>query len=100
MTICTFVHIIDGWTLNGTAARPPQTSTSTALTSLTLSLSLTTNSQLLCGTKVPVKIGMSVTIGMDALGRLLVVVYAWRGERVGVISARRATPRERQSYEG
>lgn len=30
----------------------------------------------------------SVTVGVDALGRLLVVVYTWRGEEVRVISAR------------
>lgn len=41
-----------------------------------------------------------VTIGMDVFGRLLVVVYTWLGERVRLISARRATPRERRQYEG
>ena len=41
-----------------------------------------------------------VIIGMDALGRLLVVVYTWRGDRVRLISARRATSRERRQYEG
>ena len=41
-----------------------------------------------------------VTIGMDALGRILVVVYTWRGERLRLISARKATPRERSQYEG
>jgi len=41
-----------------------------------------------------------VTIGMDALGRILVVVYTWRGERLRLISARKATPRERSEYEG
>ena len=41
-----------------------------------------------------------VTIGMDAIGQLLVVVYTWRGERVRIISARKVTPRERKSYEG
>ncbi|MGH9461357.1 MAG: BrnT family toxin [Vicinamibacteria bacterium] len=41
-----------------------------------------------------------VTIGMDATGRLVVVVYAWRGERVRIISARRPTSTERKSYEG
>ena len=41
----------------------------------------------------------SVTLGMDALGRLLVVVYTWRGDEVRVISARRATPAERREYE-
>ena len=41
-----------------------------------------------------------VTIGSDAEGRLLVVVYAWRGEGIRIISAREATPRERRQYEG
>ena len=39
-----------------------------------------------------------VTIGMDALGNVLVVVYAWRGERPRLISARKATPQERGQY--
>jgi uncharacterized DUF497 family protein len=41
-----------------------------------------------------------VTVGMDLLGRLLVVVYVWRGETIRIISARHATPRERQEYQG
>ena len=41
----------------------------------------------------------SVTIGMDALGRLLVVVYTWRGDRIRLISARYTTSRERRQYE-
>lgn len=40
-----------------------------------------------------------VTIGMDALGRVLVVVYTWRGNRPRLISARQGTPQERQQYE-
>ena len=40
-----------------------------------------------------------VTMRLDALGRVLVVVYTWRGERVRLISARNATPRERRRYE-
>ena len=39
-----------------------------------------------------------VTLGLDAFGRLLVVVYTWRGERVRLISARKATARERRRY--
>lgn len=39
-----------------------------------------------------------VTIGIDALGRVLVVVYVWRGERLRIISARRATRREQIQY--
>ena len=42
-----------------------------------------------------------ITIGLDVLGRLLVVVYTWRGEdTIRLISARRATRHERQQYEG
>lgn len=40
-----------------------------------------------------------VTLGCDLLGRLLVVVYTWRGERLRLISARHATSKERRNYE-
>ena len=40
-----------------------------------------------------------VTLGMDAMGRLLVVVYTWRGDRIRIISARKATKSERRHYE-
>jgi uncharacterized DUF497 family protein len=39
-----------------------------------------------------------LTLGMDALGRLLVVVYTWRGDTVRLIFARQATPREQRQY--
>jgi hypothetical protein len=39
-----------------------------------------------------------VTLGMDALGRVLVVACTWRGERVRLISARPATRSERKQY--
>lgn len=39
-----------------------------------------------------------ITIGLDALGRVLVVVYAWRGERIRIISAKKATTFERAQY--
>jgi uncharacterized protein len=41
-----------------------------------------------------------VTIGVDAFGRVLVVAYTWRREEIRVISARKATARERAQYEG
>lgn len=40
-----------------------------------------------------------ITLGRDALGRPLVVVYTWRGDRARIISARLATPRERKQHE-
>jgi uncharacterized DUF497 family protein len=40
-----------------------------------------------------------VTVGTDALFRVLVVVFTWREERIRVISARKATARERRQYE-
>lgn len=40
-----------------------------------------------------------VSIGMGAKGRVLVVVYCYRGENVRIISARMAEPQERIQYE-
>jgi uncharacterized DUF497 family protein len=40
-----------------------------------------------------------VTVGMDALGHILVVVYTCLGEDIRLISARTATRRERMQYE-
>ena len=40
-----------------------------------------------------------VTLGMDALGRILVVVYTWREDEPRLISARKATRAERRQYE-
>ena len=38
--------------------------------------------------------------GADGFGRLLVVVYTWRGEgTIRIISARHANAREREYYE-
>jgi uncharacterized DUF497 family protein len=39
-----------------------------------------------------------VTIGMDALARVLVVVYTWRGDRPRLISARLVSPRPRNAH--
>jgi uncharacterized protein len=39
-----------------------------------------------------------ITLGMDPLGRVLVVVYTWRANTVRVISARQATRREARQY--
>lgn len=40
-----------------------------------------------------------VTIGMDAFGRILVIVFTWRSEDIRLISARLAERRERKQYE-
>jgi uncharacterized DUF497 family protein len=40
-----------------------------------------------------------ISIGMDSLGRILVVVHTWRDERVRLISARTATRGEARQYE-
>ena len=39
-----------------------------------------------------------ITLGMDALGRVLLVVHAQRGERTRVISARKASRGESEKY--
>ncbi len=40
-----------------------------------------------------------VTIGMDAFGRILVVVYTWRVDNIRIISARKAVRYEVRQYE-
>lgn len=39
-----------------------------------------------------------LTLGRDTLGRVLVVAYTWRGDRIRLISARKAMPAERRRY--
>ena len=38
------------------------------------------------------------TLGTDFIGRILVVVYTWLGGVIRLISARKATPRQRDVY--
>jgi len=40
-----------------------------------------------------------LTIGVDATGKTLVVSWAFRGENIRIISARKAEPAERRDYE-
>ncbi|WP_414565543.1 MULTISPECIES: BrnT family toxin [unclassified Anabaena] len=40
-----------------------------------------------------------VTIGIDAFGRVLVIVYTLRNDEIRLISARKATRHEQQQYE-
>ena len=40
-----------------------------------------------------------LSVGSDALGRILVIVYTYHGNTIRLISARKATPRERKYYE-
>ena len=40
-----------------------------------------------------------VTLGRAPQGRLLVVVYTWRRDRIRLISARETTSKERRDYE-
>ena len=39
------------------------------------------------------------TLGMDFLGRVIVVVYTYREEAIRLITARKAKPRQRATYE-
>jgi uncharacterized protein len=39
-----------------------------------------------------------VTLGRDLFGRMLVVVYSWRGDEIRIISARKASAKERRQY--
>ncbi|WP_017721745.1 BrnT family toxin [Kamptonema formosum] len=40
-----------------------------------------------------------ITIGMDAFGRILVVLYTWRSNDIRLISAQKARRSERIQYE-
>ena len=40
-----------------------------------------------------------VTVGTDAVGRILAVVYSYRSDTIRLISARKATRKERTHYE-
>ena len=40
-----------------------------------------------------------VTVGADAIGRIVVVVYSYRDDTIRLISARKATSKERKLYE-
>jgi uncharacterized DUF497 family protein len=39
-----------------------------------------------------------ITLGRDLFGRMLVVIYSWRGDAIRIISARKADPKERRQY--
>lgn len=40
-----------------------------------------------------------IALGLDSMGRVLVVVYMYRGEAIRLISARKASRGEREQYE-
>lgn len=40
-----------------------------------------------------------VSLGMGAKGRILIVVYTYRGDDIRIISARPAEPHEQEEYE-
>lgn len=40
-----------------------------------------------------------VTVGSDGAGRIVVVIYSYRIDTIRLISARKATPKERKQYE-
>ena len=40
-----------------------------------------------------------VSIGTDSVNRLVTIVYTYRGDNIRLISARRATRKERKAYE-
>ena len=40
-----------------------------------------------------------LSVGSDALGRILVIVYTYHGDTIQLISARKATSKERKYYD-
>jgi len=47
----------------------------------------------------PTQMSSDLSLGAGAAGRLLVVVYTWRGENIRILSARPAEPHEHNEYE-
>jgi uncharacterized DUF497 family protein len=39
-----------------------------------------------------------ITMGCDLFGRMLVVIYSWRGDEIRIISARKASVKERKQF--
>ena len=56
-------------------------------------LALTISEQIVAGEE------RFATLGLDFLGRLMVVIYTYRGDTIRLISARPATKNEQKSYE-
>lgn len=40
-----------------------------------------------------------VTVGSDAVGRIIAIIYSYRADTIRLISARKATTTERKQYE-
>jgi uncharacterized DUF497 family protein len=40
-----------------------------------------------------------VTVGTDAVGRIVVLIYSYRADTIRLISAKKATPSQRKQYE-
>jgi len=96
----TCVHILLVWRTNGTRRRTVRTFEKHGVDFADAALALEDDNALTIRDDDSDEEDRFVTIGVDGLGRLLLVAYAWRGEDIRIISARKATRRERAAYEG
>ena len=99
LTVCTLVHTIDGVDIEcdhqkaAANLEKHKVDFADAATALADELAITIRDERLEEERF-------VTVGMDVLGRVLVIVYTWRQDRIRIISARKATRGERRRYEG
>ena len=98
--ICTFVHIIKTVSFEWNAAKANANLRKNGIDFADAATALEDESALTMQDAFSAEEERWITLGMDALGRLLVVVYTWRGDQIRLISARQATPREWRQYEG
>jgi len=98
--VCTFVHIIRTVSFQWNAAKANANLRKHGVDFADAATALEDESALTVGDASSADEERWITLGMDALGRLPVVVYTWRGGQIRLISARQATPREWRQYEG
>lgn len=94
-----FVHILKIWIISGTPPKPDPICENMESTLPMLSESLKMSGPLLAKRRSIEGEFRFATLGMDFLGRIVVVVSTYRGDDIRLISARPATPRERKHYE-
>ena len=95
-SICTYIKI---WNIYGIRKKQIKTERSTGLILRMLLVFLKMSGLWIISEQIAEGEQRFVTVGMDFLGRILVVVYTYRENDIRVISARSATKGERKIYE-
>ena len=96
--VCTFMHIIKTVSFEWDAAKARANLRKHGIDFADAATALEDQSALTMQDALSGEEERWITLGMDALGRVLAVVYTFRDDKIRLISARRATPRERYQY--